>query len=269
MTGSVARLVLDFGPSGRAVASACLVRGRRGRFLATAFHNVSGGVSPEDRFVLGLPPRPLRIEVWLGDLPVGQFVTYAGGQSLFRVHPDPEKRRQCDVAVVDYALLEANAEAPLPRPFLEAVGVNEPLPGPVYGRVEDMFLPSGRDALVLGYPGGRDFAGRPIAACCKIAAIPDAGMPYILVSGPTSSGCSGAPVVARDFGGYFALGPSGPRRIRRELAVADQWLGLYSGRLQRLFSTGQPGPRTTQIGVIWTAAMVLAIGDAGIPDFLG
>jgi hypothetical protein len=268
MAGSVVKLVLDFGPSERAVASGFLVKGRHGRFLATAFHNVSGGISPYGRFFQGLPPRLLQIEVWWDDALVGHFPTYAGGRSLFRVHHDPELRRQCDVAVVDYALLEANADVLLPPSFLEAAGVNEHPVGPVHGRVDDMFLPSGRDALVFGFPGGRDFAGGPIAVCCKIAAVPDARMPYVLLSGPTCTGCSGAVVVARDFGGYFAMGPQGPRRVLRELPVVDQWLGLYSGRLTRLFRNEQPGPRTIQVGVVWTAASILEIGENGTPDFL-
>lgn len=266
MTGSVARLALDFGQSGRAVASAFLVKGRRGRFLATAFHNVSGGVSPGERFARNLRSRPLVLEIWLGDVWVGRFPTSVGGRSLFRVHPDPEVRRRCDVAVLDYPALAACAEVPLPQAFLDAPGINEHPCGPVHGRVEDMFLPAGRDALVLGFPGGRDFAGGPIAVCCQIAAAPDARMPYVLVSGPTSTGCSGAPAVARDFGGYLSLGPGGPRRSHGELAVVDQWLGLYSGRLTRLQDDGAR-PGTTQIGVVWTAGLVLEIGDAGVPVF--
>ncbi|MHC1711390.1 MAG: hypothetical protein AB9872_04480 [Solidesulfovibrio sp.] len=268
MAGSVVKLVLDFGPSERAVATAFLVKGRYGRFLATAFHNVSGGISPYGRFYHGLPPRLPRIEVWCGDVLVGHFPAYAGGRSLFRVHPDPEVRRQCDVAVVDYALLEANADAPLVASFLEAAGVNEHPVGSVHGRVDDMFLPAGRDALVLGFPGGRDFAGGPIAVCCKIAAAPDVRMPYVLLSGPTCTGCSGAPALARDFGGYFSLGPQGPRRVLRAVPVVDQWLGLYSGRLTRLLQNNQPGPHTIQIGVVWTAASILEIGENGTPDFL-
>jgi hypothetical protein len=266
MATSVVRLVLDFGPAGRAVASGFLVMGRRGRFLATAFHNCSGGISPESRFGRERQPRPLSIEFWHDETQVGRFPTYVGGRSLFRVHPDPEVRRGCDVAVFDCDLLASLADPPLPPEFLDLPGINEHPPGSVHGRVEDMFLPSGRDALVLGFPGGRDFAGGPIAAGCKIAAAPKARMPYLLVSGPTSSGCSGAPVLARDFGGYLALGPSGPRPARPDLAVVDQWLGLYSGRLRRLHDDGTRAA-LTQIGVVWTCGLVLDVGNEGVPDF--
>jgi hypothetical protein len=267
LAGSVARLVLDRGPTARAVATAFLAKGRRGRFLATAFHNLSGGLAPGDRFAQGLPPRALDLEIHLGSLRVGRFASYVGGRSLFRVHPDPEIRRACDVAVLDFTALEACADAPLPGAFLDALGINEQPDGPGYGRVTDMFLPAGRDALVLGFPGGRDFAGTPLAVGCKIAAAPDPTMPYLPISGPTAQGCSGAPAVARDFGGYLALGPGGPQPAGGDLAVVDQWLGLYSGRLTRLRNDG-PGPGTIQIGVVWTAGLVLDIGDAGVPDFL-
>jgi len=265
---SVVRLFLDFGDAGQAVGSAFLVNGRHGRFIATAFHNLSGGISPFDRFHLDFPPRPLSIDVWYGGVRLGRFPTYAGGRSLFSVHPDREMRKQCDVAIIDYALLEANADAGLPRRFLEAKGVNEQSSDATHGYVQDMFLPAGRDALILGFPGGRDFAGRPIAVCCKLAAPPEAEMPYLLVSGPTYSGCSGAVAFARDYGGYFAETRSGLARAMRDHPVVDQWLGLYSGRLTSLRREEAEAPRTTQIGVVWTAGIIQEIGDHGVPDVL-
>ncbi len=263
----VVRLTLDRAGEGRAVATAFLVRGARGRYLATAFHNLSGGLAPWARFGRGLVPGPVSFEAHLGELRIGRFAAYVGGRSLFRVHGDEEVRRGCDVAVLDVAVLEACADGPLPRAFFEAAAINEATGDPAHGRVEDMFLPAGRDALVLGFPGGRDFAGGPLAVGCKIAAVPDPAMPYVPVSGPTSRGCSGAPVVAREFGGYLALGANGPRRARTDLAVVDQWLGLYSGRLTRLRDDGA-GPATIQVGVVWTAGLVLEIGADGVPDFL-
>ncbi|WP_428565194.1 MAG: hypothetical protein ACP59X_03730 [Solidesulfovibrio sp. DCME] len=266
-TAGVVRLVLDRGAAGAAVATAFLVAGRRGRFLATAFHNLSGGLTPGERFLRGLPPNPLSFEVHLGAVRVGRFSAYVGGRSLFRVHPDPGLRGGCDVAALDFGVLEAVAGGPLPRAFLEAPAVNEAPAVPGHGQVTDMYLPAGRGVLVLGYPGGRDYAGRPLAVGCALAAAPDPAMPYLAVSGPTSRGCSGAPAVARDFGGYLALGPTGLGRARPGLAVADQWLGLYSGRLTRL-GTGGPGPATIQVGVVWTAGVVLETGEDGVPDFL-
>ncbi len=263
----VVRLVLDRGAAGKAVATAFLAWGGRGRFLATAFHNLSGGLTPQERFLGGQPPRPLSFEILLGGASVGRFPAYVGGRSLFRVHPDPEVRRSCDVAVLDFGALEALADAALPGSFLEAAGVNEPCPRPGHCRVADMFLPAGRGVLVLGFPGGRDYAGGPLAVACALAAAPDPAMPFLPVSGPTDRGCSGAPAVARDFGGYFALDRDGPRRDLAGLAVVDQWLGLYSGRLTRLRFGGE-GPATVQVGAVWTAGLVLEIGEAGVPDFL-
>ncbi|MTJ80193.1 MAG: hypothetical protein F8N37_04100 [Telmatospirillum sp.] len=272
LTASVVRLVLHFGPDDRAVATGFLVAGRTGRFVATAFHNLSGGVSPYRRFALLEPPRPLEVEVWQGGDLIARFPTYAGGRSLFRVHRDPVMRAQCDIAAIDYGLLEANrAGGRLPDAFLATPGVNEPRTGPVYGRVRDMFLPAGRDVLVPGYPGGRDYAGRPIAVCCKIAAEPDDAMPFMLLSGPTSSGCSGAPVVARqcllpEGGGYFPAGAAAPARLPGDIRVIDQWLGLYSGRLTSVGHDGDRLPAVTQIGVAWTITLVRATGDDGVPD---
>ncbi|MCJ2163436.1 MULTISPECIES: hypothetical protein [unclassified Pseudodesulfovibrio] len=215
-------------------------------------------------------PNPLRIELFYDGHHVASFSPYEKDRSLFRVHPDMEGAGWCDVAVLDLAdLRDKKKEEGENSPFWTHPGIDTSAAPPhsaAYALVTDMFLAAGRDALVFGYPGGRDFHEMPIGVGCKIAALTGAKEPGLLLSGHTSAGCSGAPVIARDFGGYHTLESAGLVRKHCEIPLVDQWLGLYSGRLENVGAGYHDG--NTQIGVVWSARIVNEVATTGIYEVL-
>ncbi len=264
----VVKLALDFGFKGWAVGTGFLLAGVNGPCVATAFHNCSGGISPMARFKGEARPNPLHIEMFFEGQRVARFAPYGKGCSLFRVHPDMERAGWCDVAVLDLdSLRHVQDENGASSPFWTNPGIYTTFAkcgGGDYALVTDMFLAAGHDALVFGYPGGRDFHESPIGVSCKIAALTEIKEPRLLLSGHTSAGCSGAPVVAREFGGYFSIGSSGLVRRCPDVPLVDQWLGLYSGRLENIGAG--PSARNTQIGVVWSARIVREVADMGVHD---
>lgn len=270
VSSQVVKLVLDFGGKFWAVGAGFIISCPKGRCVATAFHNFSGGLSPMARFQGGEPPRPLTVEAVFEGETVARFRPYSKGRSLFRVHPDALECGNCDVAVVDFDVLAAHAlEGCENSEFWSLPGINVCGNGRRRGyvQVSDMYLSAGHDVLVFGYPGGRDFREGPIGVGCKIAAQAGDDEPCILLSGHTSTGCSGAPAVARGFGGYISLDEEGLVRKQREVPIIDQWLGLYSGRLESVGSG--LGAKKTQIGVVWSSRTVLEVSCDGIHDTLG
>ncbi|WP_147820147.1 hypothetical protein [Salidesulfovibrio onnuriiensis] len=264
---NVVRLVLTFGDSSQAIGTAFLVSGPDCPHLVTALHNFTGGVSAMARKRGDRAPRKVLVTMYHGPDKVAAFSPYQGTQGIFRMHPRPEENDWCDIASVSCdALREWAAPEALDHPFWELAGIDMPHTEKGYAQVEDMYLPTGKGALLFGFPGGRDYREHPIGVSCALAA----GLPresYILLSGHMHAGCSGAPVVAREFGGYFALREDGPVRTLRDTPVVDQWLGLYSGRL---LDMGAPGLASaeTQVGVVWTPELVREVVDRGVPDSL-
>jgi len=270
VSSQVVKLVLDFG-GGKywAVGAGFMLSGPSGPFMATAFHNFSGGLSPAARFQGRQPPRPLQVELVFEGRTVARFAPYEKGRSLFRVHPHAQICGNCDVAVVDYDDLRAHAaEDGADSRFWELPGINAYGNGNCrgYRQVSDMYLSAGHDVIVFGYPGGRDFREGPIGVGCKIAAQAGQAEPCLLLSGHTSTGCSGAPAVARGFGGYIAMDEGGLVRKERDAPITDQWLGLYSGRLESVGSG--LGAKKTQIGVVWSSHTVMEVAEHGMRDNL-
>lgn len=266
----VVKLILDFGHNSWAVGSGFLLPGMNGTCMATTFHNFSGGISPMARFKDGAMPNPLRIDLFYEGQRMAGFTPYGKDRSLFRVHPDMQASGWCDVAVLDLAELKTEQdEEEKNSNFWTHPGIDvssAPRYNADYALVTDMFLAAGHDALVFGYPGGRDFHEMPIGVSCKIAALTEEKEPGLLLSGHTSAGCSGAPVVAREFGGYNSLGPSGLVRKNNSIPLVDQWVGLYSGRLENIGEGQLAG--NTQIGVVWSARTINEVATKGIYEAL-
>ncbi len=268
----VVKLILHFGQHKKAVGAGFIFSCGAKTWLATTFHNLSGGISPMARFRDRAQPRPVMVDIVHQGKSVARFSPYAKGKSLFQVHPDPCGIGGCDVATLELeTLAEHKTDGAHNTLFWTLPGLDTTTCGAPdcdgYALVSDMFLPTGHDALVFGYPGGYDYRDHPIGVSCKIAAQAGDVEPCLLLSGHTTSGCSGAPVIAREFGGYFSLSSDGLKKRRPDTALVDQWLGLYSGRLE---NTG-PGqqPHNTQIGVVWSALTAQEVARDGVRDRIG
>lgn len=263
--GCVVQLALNFGQSRWGVGAGFVVAGRNGPFVATAFHNLSGGVSVEERKA-GAYPNPVQVELYYEGREVAKFMPYVRQRSLFRMqdHPEKEKAGWCDVATLSLSTLaEWKTKGDEDEPFWSCPGIGADLESRDYALRDDMFLAAGRDTLVFGYPGGREYFGDPIGVGCKIASC-GGQEPQFLLCGPSSAGCSGAPVVARDFGGYWHKREGILERKSPHVPIVDQWLGLYSGRLESVGSSAERD--STQIGVVWSAQSVQMVAFAGTRD---
>jgi len=276
VSACIVKLILTLEPNLWAVGTGFVLSGPEGPCLATAFHNLSGGISAQARFGAHIPPRPVLVDVVYAGESVAHFMPYADGKSLFRVHKNLMTRSgdyQCDVAVMDMALLRSHiTDKADDNPLWEQKGICAMHAdcADAYVQGEDMFLPAGRSVLVFGFPGGRDFNGQPIAVSGSIAAHDGDTAPYLLLSGHTSAGCSGGPVVAREFGGYFRHEKECLIRHTPSAPLVDQWIGLYSGRLEPAANaTANKGPQEiTQVGVVWSAQTVRSVVQFGVCDRL-
>lgn len=252
------KIIIDLGDDSWAVGSGFILYYKKTQYLVTAFHNVSGGISAEAHFKQKFPPRPSRIELYYADTLLLSFVPYVHNKSLFTVHPSATHLRGCDVATLNlHTIIPENTITPhwdntlgFPLDFCQNT------PASPHRIVTDMFLPAGSNALVYGYPGGRDYNGHPIAVGSKIAAH-DPNEPTILLSGYTSSGCSGGMVIARDTNGYLRITDNNQvTRALQSYPLVDQLLGVYAGRLEGL-TTGSSSFIRTHIGVVWTTQVIL------------
>lgn len=273
VSACIVKLILTLEPNLWAVGTGFVLSDPDGPCLATAFHNLSGGISSRTRFGAQIPPRPVLVEVMYAGETVARFMPYADGRSLFRVHKNLLTRSvddQWDVAIMDMDRLRGYmTDRADTNPLWEQRGINEMHADceDAYVQVEDMFLPAGRSALVFGFPGGRDFSGQPIAVSGSIAAHGGDTAPYLLLSGHTSAGCSGGPVVAREFGGYFRHEKECLIRHTPSAPLVDQWIGLYSGRLEPAATDNGP-QEITQVGVVWSAQTVRSVVQYGVYDRL-
>lgn len=277
------------------VASGFIVEGNKGRFLITNYH-VLLGISPKARFENANPKFESEIEVWHGGVPIGRL--RPGVCQEYLVHPN-FRQILCDIAAVPIDLFYPSplAKKGLGPNFLfegraDGFHLVDSLNG-IHKReinigvfhhqcVEDMFLPIGRDATVFGYPGAYEFNFSPIGVNTKIASDAYGDEPSLLLSGPVYKGCSGAPVSARSIGGYQAfrernqLGLGGSESLVYAIeieygavALADQILGIYSGRL----SAKDDEPNVAidgglGIGQVWKWRLVLEVMEEGIVDRL-
>lgn len=252
------KIIIDLGDESWAVGSGFILYYKKTQYLVTAFHNLSGGISAEAHFKQKFPPRPSRIELYYADQLLLSFVPYVHNKSLFTVHPAATHLRGCDVATINlHTIIPEGITIPNWNNTLGfPIGSTQETPEPPHHIVTDMFLPAGSNALVYGYPGGRDYNGRPIAVGSKIAAY-DPNEPTILLSGYTSSGCSGGMVIARDTNGYLKTDSNNHlTRALNSYPLVDQLLGVYAGRLEGL-TTGSSSFIRTHIGVVWTTQVIL------------
>lgn len=226
------------------------------RYLVSNYH-VFTGQSPDRRFIGAQPQIPAVIEVWWFGVPVADI--FVGGDYI--VHPNL-RTLLCDIAAfpLDKCREPIKGEpykgtARLYNKRAAALGDIETIDAPAssYGGpqrhifVQDTLLSVSADTTVFGFPAGIGFDGSAVGINTKVASQFYSDSPYFLVSGTAYSGCSGAPVSARSLGGYQALVPPDPGRIRGSLRtwsqyyahayqdlkipIIDHLVGVFSGRM--------------------------------------
>lgn len=261
------------------------------RYLVSNYH-VFTGQSPDRRFSGASPNIPAVIEVWWFGVPVADI--FVGTDYL--VHP---KLREllCDIA----AFPMDKCKEPLKgEPYMKtcrlynnrvgAMSYVEPINAPASSHggpqrhtfVQDTFLSISADTTIFGFPAGVGFNGSAVGINTKLASQVYSDLPYFLVSGTAYSGCSGAPVSARSFGGYRALIPPDVDSVKGglrswsqyytcayqdlKLPIIDQLIGIYSGRMI--------GPAETSVAErgwgflcqVWKWQFVIETIENGVPD---
>lgn len=263
------KIVIHLGREQWAVGSGFVIRYRNKQYLVTAFHNVSGGVSAEARFNHNMPPRPTQVELYYEGQLLLSFLPYASRRSVFLIHPQAKYIGYCDVAVMDLSITISNLSGN--ALWSDTVGLQLQADASstqknAHQLVSDMFMPVGSNVIVYGFPGGRDYKGHPIGVGSKLAAC-SPEKPLMLLSGYTSSGCSGGLTLARDINGYNQLTDN--CTLTRNLTgtpVVDQWLGVYAGRLEGLEAGEESGIIRTHIGVVWRSKTILELIKANCYD---
>lgn len=126
----------------------------------------------------------------------------------------PVHGQNVDVAVTDPVILPYGAKH---------------YPLPYRGESTDMIIGVGQELYILGFP--KNISAQQILPVWKRASIasePDLdafGLPQFLVDTATREGMSGAPVIARAYGGY----PTANTAFKVQ-QIATKFLGIYSGR---------------------------------------
>ncbi|MFK4765230.1 hypothetical protein ACI3L3_10690 [Desulfobaculum sp. SPO524] len=265
---SVVRIILNLGDAGHAVGSGFVVAGPGGPSVITAFHSLSGGVCLRERLRAKTMPPPMRGSIRHGAEVIAEFPLYQRGISIFLRHPAPERANWCDVACIPFDTLTLYAVgASRAARFWSLPGIDLPRVDDGATLVDDMAVPVGKPVLLYGYPGGRDFWGAPIGVSATIAAhAPERS--FLLISGDMDMGCSGAPAMAREFGGYMRSAQDGPQHVASRTPIVDQWLGMYSGRLYAVDAARQVTQHETSVGVVWTPETIRDVITDGVPDVL-
>jgi len=233
-------------------------------FLVTNLHNFTGWDYGRGRALspTGMTPDAVKLQLEIvlkvhGDVneTTGLLVTYPildeGGAPFWLWHPVHGDR-------VDVAVLPLG-----PSPFSELLDHRDPPatlatvavnahPGWIDYEVE-----AGDDAFVLGFPHGlHGGGGLPIWKRASIASEPDFdidGLPKLLVDTATRPGMSGSPVIAVRRGWTQ---PRGGAIADSVVGQADQFLGVYSGRLG-------DDPMGLQLGIVWKARLISEIIAGG------
>jgi hypothetical protein len=186
--------------------------------LVTNYHVVSGCHPGTEQMLSGVPARPDRLLMpFLWDRtpfcwrPVVQRLLLEDGSKLWVEHPELGSR---------FDVIAIPVVTP-PNTLLLRYDLNE---GP------NLAIHMSSEVAVIGFPEGMSFAG--LTAIWKsgtIASEPSlsaAEEPFFYIDSNTRKGMSGAPVVARRFGG--ALLEDGTMALGG--GISDRILGVYSGR---------------------------------------
>ncbi len=272
-----------------AYATGFLIERSGKRYLVSNYH-VFTGQSPDRRFKGAQPRIPAVIEVWSFGVPVADI--YVGADYI--VHPNL-RTLLCDIAAFP---LEQCKEPIKGAPYMKnsrlynnrvtslngVESIDTPL---VYAPsrhafVQDTLLSVSSDTTVFGFPAGIDFNGYAVGRNTKIASQFYGDSPYFLVSGTSYSGCSGAPVSARSFGGYQSLVPPDQDRVKGKLRawseyytytyqdikvpVIDQLIGIYSGRMIGPIDRLVEEPGASFVCQVWKWWLVIETVTNGVPD---
>lgn len=119
----------------------------------------------------------------------------------------------------------------------------------------DMVLRVSHDLFVLGYPLGLDGShGLPVWKRATVASEPGISKPFFLVDTATRSGMSGSPVIHR-YRGFYKNDPKAAK-VRPDdwFGEADQFVGIYSGRLGA-------SQLEAQLGIVWKPHLIDEIID--------
>lgn len=268
MQQHLVKIVISLAEDQWGVGSGFIVRLKNRQYLVTAFHNLSGGISCEARFKHNIPPRSSNIELYYYDKFIFSFSPYKAGKSLFTVHPSPVACDFCDIAILDICtMLGTKSTSPLSNNVIglpiESVSLPHPF-SPHHHLVDNMFLTTGSNVLIYGFPGGRDYYGAPIGVGSKIAAYSPTAR-QILLSGYTTTGCSGGMVIARKTNDTSQLESTLKDGTQSPPLILDQLLGIYAGRLEGLEAESSQIART-HIGIIWNVQTILESITAGRSD---
>lgn len=122
------------------------------------------------------------------------------------------------------------------------------------------------DVFVIGYPWGLDGGNRllPLYKRGSIAsepAIPQHGLPRILIDCRTAQGMSGAPVICVHKGFWSASGKPDDQAI---IGSVYKFIGVYSGRLYDMSGAHEPSPQATEIGIVWNSLAVEELISKGV-----
>lgn len=227
-------------------------------FLVTNVHNLTGWDYGRERALspTGWTPDAIKLQINVilahhdNDVQesTGAILTFPltdeEGTPFWLWHPTYEEK-------VDVAVLPLG-----PSPFDDFLNQRDPparlstVPVNVHPDWIDYDVDAGDDAFVLGFPHGlHGGGGYPIWKRASIASEPDfdiEGLPKLLIDTATRSGMSGSPVIAVRKGWTQPKGRDVDDSI---LGQADQFLGVYSGRIG-------DDPMGVQLGIVWKAQVI-------------
>lgn len=276
-----------------AYATGFLVEHDGKRYLVSNYH-VFTGQSPDRRFNGAHPKVPAVIEVWWWGVPLADI--FVGTDYV--VHPNL-RTLLCDIAAfpLDKSREPIKGESRFSGTFrlynrrcasltqiepIDAIASSHD--GPTrHIFVQDKFLSVSSDTTIFGFPAGIDFDGYAVGINTKLASQFYCDSPYFLISGTAYSGCSGAPVVARSFGGYQALTPPDIDRVKGvvgrtasrhythayqdlKVPIIDQLVGIYSGRMLGPVEKGAEERGWGFVCQVWRWSLVIETIRNGIPD---
>lgn len=234
-------------------------------YLVTAWHVVTDR-KPDNPRKLGLGPVPVTLRLRLhknvgsDQFRLSQKVTFdvpindsEGENPTWFEHPDFGCK--CDVVVlripVATALVDVATFAFLDEEDLQRDLVIEPM----------------QDAFVIGYPWGLNSGDgvMPLYKRGSISSDPrlDYGaLPRLLIDCRTSSGMSGAPVLASHSGMWL---PSGELDDQTVFGTVTNFVGVYSGRLIGSSDNDRMTQEISELGIVWKKSALDLIVEKGRP----
>jgi hypothetical protein len=118
-----------------------------------------------------------------------------------------------------------------------------------------MVLRVSHDVFVLGYPlGMTNLHGLPVWKRATVASEPGGSEQFFLVDTATRPGMSGSPVIHR-YRGFYKNDPEA-QEVRADdwFGEADQFIGVYSGRLGA-------SQLEAQLGIVWKPHLIDEVID--------